>query len=696
MLCGLLLSLCLILSACGETGGVTVSLYDGDTLVKDVTVTIGEQYDFGMPEKTGYSFLGWYSAKEGGSAYTDAQGLSAGMTWQDGNSKSVYAHWQANQYKLTFNYCDATASNSVVDASVTYDAEIDAKFPVPEKTGFSFLGWYTEKTNGVQITDSLGQLTENAKVYNNSVYPLEETGTTLYAHWGERMITYQFVVDGEAVETKSWAVGSVLTELPINTKNIKDNECFAAWCFDSACVSEMTLPYTVPNSKENVITLYAKFVPGTVDILIFNTIPSTGDREYEVSYSGDAEVLVIPDSYFGKKVTRVCSIQSATVKEIVLPQTVKSFVNGAFEGCVSLEKINIPYSVESLPDRVFLGCAALKEINIPQKVKSIGKQAFSGCASIRSVSIPAGVATIGEGAFRNTLSLTEIKVDEGNERYMALDGVLYYSVGSSTYLVQYPAAKSGTTYRIDPSTVKIMEYAFSGAGISTISIGDKISSIENGAFENCKNLVSVSISGSSIAFTIGEGAFANCANLKAMKIELSKVPTLKATAFEGVADTFSVYVASNMIRNYQTSTNWREISEQIYSLGTIFGDFAIEEVDGGYTVRQYFGTDKEVVVPEILNAHKIVKIAENAFSFSDMEKITLSKHITEIGDRAFGHCVNLKTIVVECEPPVLGDGVFEDIDEDFTVSVKNTTDVLDAYRAADKWCDIADHIWSHQ
>ena len=661
---------CLILLICGvllscSGGYISVSLCDGDTLVKKVNVVKGEQYDFGSLDKTGYTFLGWYSEANFGTAYTDAQGNSAGMTWKESNSTTAYAHWEANKYKISLDYCGATAFNTVADISATYDAEITDKLPVPQKTGYSFVGWYTAKTNGTQITDASGEFLDSTVVYNNSVYPLNSDGTTLYAHWGDKTVTYMFSTgDGTPVSEVTYPVGTVLYEMPSTTK---DNYCFVSWCFDPTMLSAMTFPYVIPNSSENFVTLYANFVPGTVDILRFNTISSTGDREYEVSYSGNAEKIVVPDSYYGKKVTRVRKIDSAMVKEIVLPQSVDEFINGAFQNCTSLEVINIPFGVETIPEKCFSGCSSLKNIVLPQKVKNIGKEAFAGCSAITQINLSANVATIKTGAFRNMASLGKFVIDEANERYMVKENVLYYKVGTSSYLVQYPAAKQGETYNIDASTVKIMEYAFSSSKISSIVIGGKISTIETGAFENCENLVNVSITGNAVSFSIEADAFLNCSNLKAMKIELTKVPTLNATALNGVSETFSVYVTSDMMRNYQTATNWRNISSRIYSLGTIVGNFAIEEVEGGYTVRQYFGTEKEVVIPEILNAHKIVRISENAFSFSNMEKVTISRYVTEIGNNAFKNCTSLKSIVMECEPPTLGDNVFENISEDFGI-----------------------------
>lgn len=688
---GLMITLCLFLVACGANG-ITVKLYDGNATIRESSAKVNSTYNFGSASKTGYTFLGWYSEQEGGSAYTDAQGDSAGLTWKEDYPTKLFAHWEANNYKITFDYCGATAQNSVAELSVTYDAKISSRFPVPQKSGSSFLGWFTDKANGVQVTDVSGNLTSEAETYNNSVYPLDKAGTTLYAHWGDKTVTFSFNTDGSEVKQITYPVGTVLNELPTS---IKDNYCFVSWCFDSTNLSSIKFPYTITDNLDDYVNLYAKFEIGSNDVLQFNTIASTKDREYEVTYNGNAEKIVIPDSYYGKKVTRLNKINSTTVKEVILPQSITEFASSAFEGCSALENVNIPAGITSLPDNLFLGCSALSDIEIPYKVNTIGKFAFSECGLITKIFLSENVKTIGTGAFRNMTNLEEISVEPSNEKYMALDGVLYYKIGNSTYLIQYPAAKVAETCLIDDSATKISEYAFSGSKIKFIEIGNKISSIEKGAFENSQNLINVTISGNAAMFTIGADAFLNCINLKAMKIDLSKVPTLNATALSGVSDTFSVYVTSTMIKRYQAENNWRNISSQIYSLGTIYGDFAIEEVAGGYAIRQYFGTDAEVTIPEILNAQKVVRISENAFSFSNIEKITISQNIATIGDKAFTNCSNLKTIIVECLPPELGVDVFSGIDEDFGIYVNNTMDILDQYRIAEKWSEMSEHIWSY-
>ena len=684
----LLFAVGVLLAACGGTGE-QVSLYDGDSFQKQVTVTAGESYDFGVPTKNGYTFLGWYSAKEGGTAYTNAQGKSDGQTWKSSNSDKVYARFKPNNYVLFFDYCEATGGDVTENMAVTYDTEL-GQFPVPTKEGLSFVGWFTDPEKGKQITDGTGKPVAGVERFTDSHFTLSNEGIMLYARWGAKQITYTFVSEGTAVKSVTYAAGTVLYELPGSTL---DNTCFVAWCFDEDRRSELILPYTVSAASPESVTLYAKFEAGS-SVLSYNSI--NFDREYEVSYTGtDAVRLVVPSSYFGKKVTGVGRISSTTVREILLPQTITTFSNGAFEGCTALERITIPSGVETLPQNLFKGCAALKSIIVPQKVTTIGKEAFSGCASITSLLIPKGVATIAAGAFRDMTSLEAFTVAEGNEKYRAVEGVLYAKIGTSAYLVQYPLAKAGSTYVLDADTVKVQAYAFSSSSITSIVLGGKITTIEEGAFANCKNLVNVTISSTAATFSIAAYAFADCTNLKAMKLELSKVvPTLADTALSGYADTFAVYVNKEKLNNYKNSNGWRAITSRIASIGNIFGDFAVEEMGDGYAIKQYFGTATDVVIPEVLNGRNIVKIGDNAFSYSTVERVVIPQYVTAIGDNAFRGCAALDTIVVRCAPPTLGSNAFDGIHADYTIGVDNTNEVLEAYKNAPGWSAFSNRIWS--
>ena len=118
-------------------------------------------------------------------------------------------------------------------------------------------------------------------------------------------------------------------------------------------------------------------------------------------------------------------------KNTIIPNTVTSIANYAFNGCTTLTSITIPSSVSkigesafafcknlkslilsenitSIENWTFWACEVLETIDIPDKVKTIGKYAFSSCYALTSVTIPKGVVSIGTYAFGSCSNLESV------------------------------------------------------------------------------------------------------------------------------------------------------------------------------------------------------------------------------------------------------------------------------------------------
>ena len=124
-------------------------------------ITYGGTYgDLESPERDGYTFTGWYTAANGGTQIT--KDTKVEVT----SDQTVYAHWTANRYTVTFNADGGkvTASTKNVTFGSTY-----GELPTPTRSGYTFAGWWTAVDSGEQINAESVVKTASDHV--------------LYAHW---------------------------------------------------------------------------------------------------------------------------------------------------------------------------------------------------------------------------------------------------------------------------------------------------------------------------------------------------------------------------------------------------------------------------------------------------------------------------------------------------------------------------------
>lgn len=101
--------------------------------------------------------------------------------------------------------------------------------------------------------------------------------------------------------------------------------------------------------------------------------------------------------------------------DAVLPKTVASIEDGAFEGCTALEYIPALTNTqkEFLPnlDRIgeaaFKGCTKLPKLWL-SSVTSVGKEAFRGCTALTEITIGTQVEEIGQAAFKACTKLEKV------------------------------------------------------------------------------------------------------------------------------------------------------------------------------------------------------------------------------------------------------------------------------------------------
>lgn len=180
--------------------------YNYDGLTEERVCAVGSNYNYVYtdtgskyselkdPARTGYIFLGWYDAAEGGSKIS----YSYKFTEADDGSFTMYAHWEkgitvhfvGNGYKTSIN--DKTVTPDKVYSSLPYLSS----YYYPSNKAFD--SWYTDEA----LTDKVTASTD--------LSGLDEI--TLYAGWRN----YQYIVKFSIKYSDKSSVTGSMAEVPVD------------------------------------------------------------------------------------------------------------------------------------------------------------------------------------------------------------------------------------------------------------------------------------------------------------------------------------------------------------------------------------------------------------------------------------------------------------------------------------------------
>ncbi len=295
--------------------------------------------------------------------------------------------------------------------------------------------------------------------------------------------------------------------------------------------------------------------------------------------------------------------ENTEIKDLVIPNSVTSIGQYAFQSCSGLTSVTIGNSVTSIGSSAFSYCSGLTSVTIGNSVTSIGESAFEGCTGLSSFTVGNSVTNIGNNAFENCYRLKKVIISDitawcclnfegsnNNPLYYAQhlysdenteikDLVIPNGVTSiGSYAFYY--CKGLTSVTVPNSVTSIGSNAFSWCtGLTSVTIGNSLTSIGDFAFEFCSSLTSITIPNS--VTSIGSSAFGYCTGLTSVTIPNSvtnignqaffgtDIPTIISlieNPFTISSYTFSyntfknatLYVPKGTIDKYKATNGWKD------------------------------------------------------------------------------------------------------------------------------------------
>ena len=188
------------------------------------------------------------------------------------------------------------------------------------------------------------------------------------------------------------------------------------------------------------------------------------------------------------------------ITSIVISDGVTSIGNWSFYLCQNATSVTIANTVTSIGDEAFYYCKKLNNVTLPASVNTIGTSAFESCSALSNITINGTITSLGVDTF-NGAALTDIP-----------GGLITSTIPDGTF-----KGCKFTTITIPNTVTSIGNGAFENCyQLTSITIPNSVTSIGGDAFDDCYSLTSITIPNS--VTSIGNYAFRNCKNLSSVTI----------------------------------------------------------------------------------------------------------------------------------------------------------------------------------
>lgn len=347
------------------------------------------------------------------------------------------------------------------------------------------------------------------------------------------------------------------------------------------------------------------------------------------------EVVAASDYYGNYKVTKY--IFEPNIEKVEIPGDYNRYVKSVifegdntqvaidFLGRSTLEEVRLPANITQFDGpSTFRGCDMLKRVILPEKLKEIPAYFFKECPNLTTLVIPNSVTKIGREAFSGS-GISQITLSE-----------------SLTTIEAMAFKESGLTQITLPESLTTIEAsAFYKTKLETITIPKNVTKIPTDCFYQCENLTRAMFPNT--LTTIDARAFRGCSNLTNIDIPTS-LETIGVGAFGDCKNL-------KLTNQFRFPDSMKEIGEAAFENCTQLGINQL--IFPGNMENANIGAFKNCDVTHVIveEGAKTVTLTTNKY----IKSITLPKTVSKLA--GFLDAVELESFVIDEDAPLTEIGV---------------------------------------
>ena len=295
--------------------------------------------------------------------------------------------------------------------------------------------------------------------------------------------------------------------------------------------------------------------------------------------------------------------------------------------------------VIKIGERAFASNEDIESVFVPKTVETLGLYCFNYCKYLESVTLSEGLKTIEGGAFMGS-AIKEIVIPDS---VTSIQTRQYHPYTSDVFDAAFENCSKLTSVTIGNKVTTIEKEAFMGCtSLSTVVIGERVESIGVSAFAGCSALKNVTM-GTGVKI-ISENAFSQCSLLASIELG-SEVTEIRPQAFMGCSSLESINIPGSVL------TIGYDCFKGCTNLETVTLNEGLKTIEGGAFMSSGI---KEIVIPNSVTSLQTrqyhpynADVFDGAFeSCSKLTSVTIGNKVTAIEKEAFMGCTSLSSVVI--------------------------------------------------